>query len=132
MKKERVLLVEDDPDDIEIFQEAIAECGVEIELTIAGNGKEALQKIDVNAPYKVIFLDLNMPVMNGYEFLAELQSSHSITGNTIIILTTSRSEVDKKRVKELGAIDFITKGNSFAHYCEVIKKAITSSVYRSE
>ncbi|MFT3910912.1 MAG: response regulator [Ferruginibacter sp.] len=132
MRKESVLLVEDDLDDIEIFQEALTECKLDIDLTIARNGKEALQKMDVNPPYKAIFLDLNMPVMNGYQFLEELHKSGRITGNTIIILTTSSSEVDKKITKELGAVDFITKGNSYVHYCEVIKKAITSTIYSFE
>lgn len=129
MIKKSVLLVEDDPDDIEIFNEALAEIKLDIDLTIVNNGKEALQKMDVTPPYKVIFLDLNMPVMNGYQFLEELHKSGKITGSTIIILTTSNSEIDKKITKELGATDFITKGNNFVHYCEVIKKAITSNVY---
>ncbi len=117
-ESKRILLVEDDIDDQVYFLDAIAEINSDIECKIANNGLEALQKIQEIPPYDVIFLDLNMPIMNGFEFLSSFKTSKKTEHIPVIIFTTSKNPLDIERTKELGASLFFTKPNSFKILCD--------------
>ena len=105
-----ILLIDDDEDDQFIFLAAIKESAPGYECRISNNGQEGLYVLnsDSSKP-EIIFLDLNMPLMNGFEFLSILKSDVKLSGIPVIIFSTSDSPADKKRARELGALNFITK-----------------------
>lgn len=104
-KLNSILLVDDDPDDNYYHQIIINEMNIVNDIDIARNGIEALAylKNEKNIPPDIIFLDLNMPKMNGWEFL-EKYKNLGIAKKAkvlILILTTSANPVDIQRAKEI-------------------------------
>src|SRR5687768_2497408 len=109
-----VLLVDDDEDDITIFQLALQSIDQQIQLRFSQSGYEALEllkKISSDFP-SVIFLDLNMPRLNGLECLAQLKVNEIWRDIPVVILSTSGDEKDKRKAFELGAIGFVSKPHS--------------------
>jgi CheY-like chemotaxis protein len=120
----RILLVEDDADDQLIFLEAIHKIHPSINCEIAGNGADALEKISKPPSYDIIFLDLNMPVMDGLTFLRKYKES-AYTDIPIVVLTTSRNPADIKRSKSLGAAKYCVKPASYNALFEQLKSIVT-------
>jgi CheY-like chemotaxis protein len=108
------LLIDDDIDDQEIFLSALSNIKIEIKNEVAFNGHEALQKlISGNVQPDIIFLDLNMPLMNGRQFLKEVNRRGVLTGIPIVILSTSSDKDTIAETLSLGAREFITKPDNF-------------------
>ena len=113
-----ILLVDDDQDDRYLFSEALSSLGKNINLYEASSAHDALYQLNNNAPLpEAIFLDLNMPKQNGYEFLSTMKSASNVIDIPVIIYSTSNTEEDKRKTLELGAIHFMTKHNSFSELC---------------
>ncbi|MDB5192346.1 MAG: response regulator receiver protein [Segetibacter sp.] len=105
-----LLLVDDDEDDKAIFAEAMAEIDHSIKCSLAANGYEALQILkDQKRLPDLIFLDLNMPRMNGKQCLTRLKQSDELKNIPVIIFTTSTSPEDMEETKNLGAAHFLIK-----------------------
>jgi CheY-like chemotaxis protein len=114
MKHKTILLVDDDEDDQLIFKDAIKEVYSGIECLIASNGKDAYLELErSSAAPSLIFLDLNMPVMNGFEFLERLKKNDRLKNIPVVIYTTSDNPVDKKNTLAAGAVLFFTKTADF-------------------
>ena len=114
MKHKTVLLVDDDQDDQLIFKDAIKQANSGIVCLIASNGEEAFLQLDgSSAPPSLIFLDLNMPVMNGFEFLERIKKNDRLKNIPVVIYTTSDSPLDKKNTLSAGAVLFFTKTADF-------------------
>ena len=112
-----VLLVEDDDVDAMLLQRMVDKHGLPVELVRAHDGREALELLraaDGELPQAIV-LDLNMPVMNGLEFLQELRSDATFAALQVVILTTSEHERDVQRATELGVEDYFTKEMSSDH-----------------
>lgn len=111
----RILLVDDDTDDKEIFIEALNEIDKSIQCVTANDGMEALNVLDkMNARHPdFIFLDLNMPRLNGKMTLKEIKNRETLRKIPVIIYTTSKNEDDVKETRGLGASYFITKPYKF-------------------
>ena len=108
--KPHILLIDDDDDDQFIFLAAIKEAAPGYECRISNNGPEGLIALNTySSNPEIIFLDLNMPLMNGFEFLIILKTEIKLSGIPVIIFSTSDSPSDKKRARDLGALKFITK-----------------------
>lgn len=106
----KILIVDDDPDDQEFLLEAINELYPHAQNIIKSDGGEALEYLEHNPPPpSLIFLDLNMPLVDGYEFLTKFRNKRQYNGSRIIIYSTSSHLRDKTRTRELGAADFLTK-----------------------
>ena len=105
MKHKTILLVDDDEDDQLIFKDAIKETSSEIECLTAANGRDAFLQLEkASSTPSLIFLDLNMPVMNGFEFLERLKESDGFKKIPVVIYTTSDSPSDKKNTMNTGAV----------------------------
>lgn len=117
-KVKRILLVDDDADDQLYFRDAINEVNNSLECEIANNGREAIHQINVPPPPDLIFLDLNMPVMNGYECLSYLKTEDRYKNIPVVIFTTSQSLTDIEKSRQLGAELFFTKPTNFNTLCK--------------
>jgi CheY-like chemotaxis protein len=114
MKYKNLLLVEDDEDDQTLFLMALKSVGKEVHCSTAENGKEALDKLrNLAVSPDLIFLDLNMPVMNGQEFLTEIKKDQSLDHIPVMVLSTSRHKSTIELTKELGAEEFFSKPENF-------------------
>lgn len=112
MKKYNILLVEDDELDIISVQRSLNKIGVDYQLHTAYNGKEALQMLrDEHHPVKpdVILLDLNMPKMNGMEFLSVVRTDQRLLSLKVFIMTTSAEVIDRSTTDRLGISGYIIK-----------------------
>lgn len=112
MKKNIILLVEDDELDIISVQRSLKKMESEYELHIAYNGKEALFLLTEHNPVlfpDVILLDLNMPKMNGIEFLKILRSNEKLKQIRVFIMTTSAETADRTTTENLGISGYIIK-----------------------
>jgi len=119
----RVLLVDDDVDDRELFEEAVKLINPSLMVDTASDGEELMRYIQKTTP-DVIFLDLNMPRKNGKECLAELRSDAKFTSVPIIIYTTSLNQVDVAETKKNGASYFFRKPNSFDELKDVLHQIL--------
>ncbi|MEO8151027.1 MAG: response regulator [Bacteroidia bacterium] len=114
MYNKKILLVDDDADDQLLFMDAVQEVDMMLQCEIANNGIEALHHLHkMPPPPVIIFLDLNMPLMNGFECLETIRKEKRFSGIPVIIFTTSNNPADHERAKKLGANDFFTKTADF-------------------
>jgi CheY-like chemotaxis protein len=120
-----IMLVEDDEVDVMNLQRAFKKNNINNPLYIASNGLEALQILrgeeghqQVNI--KVILLDINMPKMNGIEFLRELRKDPKLSPTTVFMLTTSNEESDKLEAYKLNVAGYILKPVSFEKFIEAV------------
>ncbi|MDH3214879.1 MAG: response regulator [Candidatus Krumholzibacteria bacterium] len=124
-----ILLVEDDPGDQELTRRAFKESKIHSDLYIAENGEEALDYLHRQGKYQdaeispwphLILLDLNMPKINGKEFLVELRSDRLLRRIPVVVLTTSKHEEDVLRSYDLGVNSYITKPASMDEFVRLI------------
>ncbi len=110
----KILLVDDDADDQLFFVDAVKEVEPAIDCGVANNGLEALEQLEtIPPPPSLIFLDLNMPLMNGFECLAELKKTDAYKEIPVIIFTTSNQAKDVERTIAMGAKMYLTKPADF-------------------
>lgn len=120
--KKPILLVEDDEVDVLTVRRALRDLEVENELVVAGNGEEALEILkdpDQVQPC-IILLDLNMPRMNGLEFLRHVREKSCARGVPIVVLTTSRQDRDIVDGFDLNVAGYMVKPVDYRKFVEVI------------
>ena len=118
-----ILLVEDDEVDVMNVQRAFKKNNIANPLTIAGNGLDALAKLrngEVPRDRRIILLDLNMPKMNGIEFLRELRADPVLSVTPVVVLTTSNDDRDKIEAYHLNVAGYLLKPVTFSNFCEVM------------
>ena len=126
-EKPRILLVEDNPGDIRLTQEALKESQMEIHLDVVSDGEQALdflmkrnKHVDAILPH-IILLDLNLPKKNGIEVLKEVKADEKLKRIPIIVLTTSDADHDISKAYSLHANCYILKPVDFDDFARVIK-----------
>jgi CheY-like chemotaxis protein len=125
--KPRILLVEDNPGDIRLTQEALKESHVEITLDVVSDGEQAVdflmqrnKYVDTVRP-NIILLDLNLPKKNGIDVLKEIKAHDLLKRIPVIVLTTSDAEHDISKAYDLHANCYILKPVDFDDFANVIK-----------
>ncbi|SHH24361.1 Response regulator receiver domain-containing protein [Chryseolinea serpens] len=105
------MLIDDDQDDQEIFSMALEDINSDIQCVMASNGIAALEKLKAKKPLipDYIFIDMNMPRMNGMECLQEIQKLDHLKDADVFMYSTSSDETMIEKSKALGAKDFIVK-----------------------
>ena len=124
-----LFLVDDDIDDQEIFKSALAEVDNSFIVLTANNGYEALQVLSGdNIRPNYIFVDLNMPRMDGLQFLKEIKATGILKNTPVIIYSTSSHPGDISKTKELGAVRFITKPSRFADLRSLLQTLLSEKI----
>lgn len=123
-----ILLVEDNPADIRLTQEAFKETRLRCKLHVARDGAEALDFLRQNGRFAtaprpdMILLDLNLPKKDGREVLAEVKNSPQFKSIPIVVLTTSSATEDVRHTYNHHANCFITKPDGLDEFVDVVKK----------
>ena len=118
-----ILLVEDDEVDVMNVRRAFQKNNIANPLFVAGDGEEALARLrsgEVPAERRIVLLDLNMPRMNGIEFLREVRADPELARTTVVVLTTSSDERDKIDAYNLNVAGYLLKPVTFSNFCEVM------------
>jgi CheY-like chemotaxis protein len=116
-----ILYVDDDPEDIEIFIEGVKEVDGTIRCLIAQNGQQALDILQADLVPDYIFLDINMPVINGKALLAEIRKDKRFMSIPVVMYSTSIDPVELEEYKKMGANHFLVKHNHFQDLCDGLK-----------
>src|SRR5258706_2940045 len=103
----RILLIDDDPDDQLFFRDAVQQTHPELICLLASTCQEAFRQLEDPPVPEFIFMDLNMPVMNGFDCLVYLKNQELYREIPIIIFTTSKNLQDISRTRQLGARYFM-------------------------
>lgn len=122
----QVMLIDDDRDDAELFKEALSEINSSIVLVYHQDSRTALKQLQESRSDlpELIFLDINMPVVSGWQCLTEFKNSEHLKDIAVIMFTTSSQPREKEIAKELGAQGFITKPSDY----ETLKKLLSSVI----
>ena len=118
-----ILLAEDDEVDAMTVKRALRELNVTNPLVVMENGEEALRHLhdEVNPKPCIILLDLNMPRMNGIEFLQAIKKDGSLRRIPVVVLTTSREERDRVASFDLGVAGYMVKPVDYKQFVEVMR-----------
>lgn len=122
-----IFLVEDNPGDVRLTQEALKESKVINNLSVAVDGVEAMDFLHhkgkwTQAPYPdLILLDLNLPKKDGREILEEIKADNDLKRIPVVVLTTSKAEEDILRMYDQHANCYITKPIDFDQFIEVVR-----------
>ncbi len=124
-----ILLVEDNPDDILITKRAFKKGKIRNKLYTVENGVEAIKFLKQEGEYSdvpvpaLILLDINMPLMNGFQVLEKIKSDQELRKIPVIMLTTSERDKDIDRAYALGCNSYIVKPVNFQKFLEVVINA---------
>ncbi len=127
--KKRILLVDDNPHDVELALAAFEQGRLAQEVAVARSGQEALEYLLGRGPYAgrapdaptVILLDVNMPHMDGLAVLAAIREEPGLRDIPVVMLTTSREETDIESCYRLGARAYVVKPVDFGEFIEAVR-----------
>ena len=123
----KILLVEDNPGDVRLTQEALKESKMLNELYVTEDGEEAMEFLNRDGKYSgaphpdLILLDLNLPKKDGRELLEEIKADEKLRRIPVVVLTTSKAQEDIYRMYEQHANCYITKPIDLDQFIEVVK-----------
>lgn len=123
-----VLLVEDDPGDVVLIQEAFEHNKVQNRLAIVSDGVEAVAYLRRDGEFAdaprpdLVLLDLNLPRKDGREVLAEIKADDDLAAIPVVVLTTSEAEEDILRSYKLHANAYVSKPVDFDRFIEVVRQ----------
>jgi CheY-like chemotaxis protein len=126
----RILLVEDDPKDVELTLTALEEYNLANEVVVAGDGAEALDYLYYRGKFAsrptdnpaVLLLDLKLPKVDGLEVLQQIKSDENLRMIPVVVLTSSREEKDMVRSYSLGVNAYVVKPVDFHEFVNAIKE----------
>jgi len=126
----KILLVEDNPNDVELTLEALAEHSLANRVVVLNDGVEAMEYLHCEGLYKnrekenpaVILLDIKMPRMDGIEVLQEIKNSPELRTIPVVMLTSSREEPDLKKCYNLGVNAYVVKPVNFKDFFDAVKQ----------
>jgi CheY-like chemotaxis protein len=125
-----ILIVDDDEDDRDLLTWAIHDIQSSINCIMARSGQEAMKGLRANKYPRpnLIFLDLNMPGLNGFQCLSEIKQDIFLQDIPVVIYTTSKRKEDEARARSLGADYFITKPPTVVELQRSIEKVLAKEL----
>lgn len=123
-----ILLIDDDRDDAELFHEVLKEIDSSISFDHIEDSKKGLEKLKAgtsNLP-DMIFLDINMPIVSGWQCLDQFKKTEHLKNIPVIMFTTSSQPTEKENAIHRGASGFITKPNEY----RVLKDSLSEVIYQ--
>jgi CheY-like chemotaxis protein len=126
-----ILLVEDNPQDLELTQRALKKANLANHIQVARDGEEALQFIFCEGPYagrkiengpKVVLLDLKLPKVDGKEVLARMKSDPRTKMIPVVVLTSSKEQSDLVESYKLGVNSYIVKPVNFERFAAAVQE----------
>jgi CheY-like chemotaxis protein len=126
----RILMVEDDPKDVELTLTALEEYNLANEVVVVGDGEEALDYLYCRGAFKmracdnpaVILLDLKLPKVDGLEVLQQVKSDENLQMIPVVVLTSSREEKDMVASYKLGVNGYVVKPVDFHEFVNAIRE----------
>jgi DNA-binding response OmpR family regulator len=126
----RILLVEDDPKDVELTLEALSEYNLANEVVVTRDGEQALDYLYCRGSFAararenpaVLLLDLKLPKVNGLEVLQQIKSDENLDMVPVVVLTSSREEKDVVASYKLGVNAYVVKPVEFHEFVNAIKE----------
>ena len=126
----RILLVEDDPRDVELTIEALNKHNLANQVRVLKDGVEAMEYLRYEGKYKtrkrenpaVMLLDIKMPRMDGLEVLKAIRSDENLKALPVVMLTSSREEPDLKKSYALGVNAYVVKPVDFKEFIDAVKE----------
>jgi len=126
----KILLVEDNPNDIELTLEALGEQNLANRVVVVNDGVQAMEYLLYQGSYEkrdretpaVILLDIKMPRMDGIEVLREIKKNPELTTIPVVMLTSSREEPDLRRCYDLGVNAYVVKPVNFKDFFGAVKQ----------
>jgi CheY-like chemotaxis protein len=129
MKPKNILLIDDDEDDQALFVDALNQIDNSFRCDIASSGSEAMHSLNTKSPTPdIIFLDLNMPKMNGYECLAEIKKEEKFKHIPIVIYSTVTVQSENQRTQLMEAEHLLTKPNDFTVLVKELSSILDSEL----
>ncbi|MEZ0540878.1 response regulator [Fibrella arboris] len=123
MSQHTIFVAEDDEDDQFLLRTAFASTGMACDLVFFTNGEELISQLAVSeARPTLVLLDLNMPIMDGFQTLAHLRNQEAYRTMPVLVLTTSSQREDVTRAYSLGANSFITKPHQYADLTRAVNQ----------
>lgn len=124
MKTLKIFLIDDDVDDLEIFSFALENIGHPVDCYTASDGTEAIAILNREKDFipDYIFVDLNMPKMDGRSCLTEIKKIERLKNTPVIIYSTSTARKDIVETQELGATSYISKPSSISTLTTILKE----------
>ena len=130
--KRTILVADDDADDRKMINDALSALLENFEIVNVQNGLEVMDYLfkrgrfaDVKTPPDLIFLDLNMPLLDGFEVLKGIRIQQVLTSVPVHVITVSRNPEDEKKARKLGATGFHSKGHKADSLRETVKKIMS-------
>jgi CheY-like chemotaxis protein len=120
MSHKVLLYIDDDPEDMEFFREAVRTVAPSCVCVGARNGQEGLKLLSTFTP-DLIFLDINMPIMDGRETLQSIQVDSRLNKLPVFMLSTTTNPGEREVFRKLGAKACLVKPNSFDALCDTLK-----------
>jgi CheY-like chemotaxis protein len=126
----RILIVEDDPKDVELTLTALEEYNLANEVVVTRDGEEALDYLSCRGSFKmragenpaVVLLDLKLPKVDGLEVLGQIRSDEKLKMIPVVVLTSSREEKDLVASYKLGVNGYVVKPVDFHEFVNAIKE----------
>jgi len=117
-----IYLVDDDAEELEILEETLRQYGYEGQISTARDGEEVMRVLRSDPVHKpdLLLLDLNMPLKDGFEVLAEIKSDAALRDIVVVVLTASSNKTDEERCRSLGCDYFFTKPSRMEEYQTLI------------
>lgn len=121
-----ILLVEDDPDDVELMQEALKDNNIDFQLQSISQGDHVIPHLQLCKIFpEIIVLDLNLPKLHGREVLSRLKESDLFKDIPVVILTTSSSSMEREYCLNAGAASFISKPSTVDGFNHTVAKIVS-------
>lgn len=119
-----LLYVDDDKDDRDVFREICNEVQPGIKCVLAVDGREAIEKIEETEPPLCIYIDMNMPVMDGLEVLKSIKQHPNTSSVPVFILSTSKSTSLEREAKSTGATDYLIKPADYEGFIKLLRSCL--------